>query len=134
PAAAEESATANNALASLNGVAGKNQVNRFNTTIFAKLSLMKGLEFESKVNYNHSYTETNSHQVPYEKWNFATNKLSTAALSPGQITTQYGLTKSYNVIIDNVLRYNGSFGQHDVGGILGYNEQYFNQYTTGARS
>lgn len=132
PAAAEESATANNALASLNGVAGKNQVNRFNTTIFAKLSLMKGLEFESKVNYNHSYTETNSHQVPYEKWNFATNKLSTAALSPGQITTQYGLTKSYNVIIDNVLRYNGSFGQHDVGGILGYNEQYFNQYTTGA--
>ncbi|VTR44150.1 Outer membrane cobalamin receptor protein [Sphingobacterium thalpophilum] len=132
PAAAEESATANNALASLNGVAGKNQVNRFNTTIFAKLSLMKGLEFESKVNYNHSYTETNSHQVPYEKWNFATNKLSTAALSPGQITTQYGLTKSYNVIVDNVLRYNGNFGQHDVGGILGYNEQYFNQYTTGA--
>ena len=132
PAAAEESATANNALAFLNGMGGKNQVNRFNTTIFAKLNLMKGLEFESRVNYNHAYTETNSHQVPYEKWNFATNKLSTAALSAGQITTQYGLTKSYNVIVDNVLRYSGSFGKHDVGGILGYNEQYFNQYNIGA--
>ncbi|WP_312482899.1 SusC/RagA family TonB-linked outer membrane protein, partial [Sphingobacterium multivorum] len=33
PAAAEESATANNALAFLNGMGGKNQVNRFNSTI-----------------------------------------------------------------------------------------------------
>lgn len=132
PAAAEESATANNALAFLNSMDGKNQVNRFNTTVFAKLNLMKGLEFESKINYNQAYSENNWYLVPYEKWNFATNKLSTAALSPGQLTTQYNMTKSYNVIVDNVLRYNGSFGKHDVGGIVGYNEQYFNQYNTGA--
>lgn len=132
PAAAEESATANNAIAFLNGQGGKHQVNRLNSTIFAKVNLWKGLEFESRVNYNQSYTEVRSFQVPYEKWNFATNKLSTAALSPGQITTSFSLTKSYNLILDNILRYTGTFGLHDVGGIVGYNEQYFNMFTNGA--
>jgi len=132
PAAAEESATANNALAWLHGQGGSNQVNRFNTTVFAKLDLYKGLEFETKVHYDHAFTENNTHPIPYEKWNFATNKLATAAQTAAQMTTQYSLYKSYNVVIDNVLRYNGSFGKHDVGGIVGYNQQYSNSYNFGA--
>uniref|UniRef100_F4CB91 TonB-dependent receptor plug n=1 Tax=Sphingobacterium sp. (strain 21) TaxID=743722 RepID=F4CB91_SPHS2 len=128
PAAAEESATANNALAFLNSQGGKNQVNRINSTIFAKLDLVKGLTFETKVHYDNSYTENNTHPIPYEKWNFATNQLSTAAQTPAQMTTRYSLYKSYNVIIDNVLRYNNTLGKHDFGAILGYNEQYYNQY------
>lgn len=128
PAAAEESATANNALAYLHGQGGRNQVNRINTTIFAKIDLFKGLDFESKVHYNNSYTENNTHPIPYEKWNFATNQLSTAAQNPAQMSTRYSLYKNYNLIIDNVLRYNATFNKHEVGGILGYNSQYFNLY------
>lgn len=132
PAAAEESATANNALAYLHGQGGSNEVNRFNTTIFAKLDLYKGLEFETKVHYDNAHTENNTHPIPYEKWNFATNQLSTAAQTPAQMTTQYALYKSYNVVIDNVLRYNGSFAKHDLGVIAGYNQQYSNQYNFAA--
>ncbi len=128
PAAAEESATANNAMAWLYGQGGRNQVSRLNTTLFAKLDLFKGLEFESKVHYNQAYTENNTHPIPYEKWNFATNTLSTAAQPAAQMSTRYSLYKSHNVILDNVLRYNGSFTDHDVGAIVGYNQQYFNQY------
>jgi len=128
PAAAEESATANNAIAWLYGQGGRNQVSRINTTLFAKLDLYKGLEFESKVHYNQSHTENNTHPIPYEKWNFATHTLSTAAQPAAQLSTRYSLYKSYNVILDNVLRYNGSFADHDLGAIVGYNQQYFNQY------
>lgn len=128
PAAAEESATANNAIAWLYGQGGSNQVSRINTTVFARLDLFKGLEFESKVHYNQGYTENNTHPVPYEKWNFATNTLSTAAQPAAQMTTRYSLYKSRNMILDNVLRYNGEFAGHDIGGLIGYNQQYFNQY------
>src|SRR3546814_14988723 len=44
------------------------------------------------------------------------------------MSTRYSLYKSYNVVIDNVLRYNNTFNDHDLGAIVGYNQQYFNQY------
>ncbi|MGX5854254.1 SusC/RagA family TonB-linked outer membrane protein [Dyadobacter jiangsuensis] len=128
PAAAEESATANNAMAWLYSQGGNNRVSRINTTLFAKLDLFKGLEFESKVHYNQGYTENNTHPVPYEKWNFATNTLSTAAQPAAQMTTRYSLYKSRNMILDNVLRYNREFTHHEIGALAGYNQQYFNQY------
>ena len=102
PAAAEESATANNAMAWLYSQGGNNRVSRINTTLFAKLDLFKGLEFESKVHYNQGYTENNTNPIPYEKWNFATNTLSTAAQPAAQMTTRYSLYKSRNMILDNV--------------------------------
>lgn len=128
PAAAEESATANNAIAWLHGQGGSNKVNRLNTTLFAKVDLFKGMEFESKIHYNQGYTENNTHPIPYEKWNFATNTLSTAAQAAAQMTTRYSLYKSRNTIIDQVLRYNREFANLDFGALVGYNQQYFNQY------
>lgn len=128
PAAAEESATANNAMAWLHTQGGRNQVSRINTTLFAILDLYKGLQFESKLHYNSAHTENNTHPIPYEKWNFATNTLSTAAQPAAQMSTRYSLYKSYNVVIDNVLRYNHTLNDHELGAIVGYNQQYFNQY------
>lgn len=133
PAAKEESVTANNPLASLYSIGGKNRVSRVNTTLFANLAIARGLTFETKVHYDNSFTENNNYTVPQERWNFATGIIGQSAASSSQLTTQYSLDKSYNVIIDNVLRYNGSVGKmHDIGAILGYNQQYSNQYNFNA--
>ncbi|WP_374163987.1 TonB-dependent receptor [Arcticibacter sp. MXS-1] len=128
-AAPEESVTANNPLANLYGTGGKNRVSRINTTVFANLAILKGLSFETKVHYDNAFTENNNFGVPYDKWNFAAGRIGQPAIDASQLSTQYSLTKSYNVVIDNVLRYNASFkGKHDIGAIAGYNQQYFNLY------
>jgi len=133
PSASEESATANNPLASLYSIGGDNTVTRINTTLFANVDIIKGLVLESKVHYDYSYTENNNHPVPLERWNFATNTIGNAAASPGQLTTQYSLYKNYNVIFDDVLRYNTTIAKnHDIGGLIGYNQQYFKLYNFAA--
>lgn len=133
PSAAEESATANNPLASLYSIGGNNSVTRFSTTLFSILDIAKGLKMESKAHYDYSYTENNNHPVPQERWNFATNIIGNSAASPSQLTTQYSLYKSYNVILDNILRYNATIAEkHDIGALAGYNQQYFNLYNFAA--
>ncbi|RXF68634.1 TonB-dependent receptor [Arcticibacter tournemirensis] len=133
PAAKEESVTANNPLASLYTLGGKNRVSRVNTTIFANIDILKGLNFETKVHYDNAFTENNTYSVPQERWNFATGAIGQSAAAPSQLTTQYSLAKGYNVIIDNVLRYNTTIrSKHDIGAILGYNQQYSNQYNFNA--
>jgi len=129
PSASEESSTANNPLASLYSLAGENTVTMANTTLFANLDIAKGLRMEAKAHYDLSYTENNNHPVSQDKWNFATNTIGSSAVSPRQLTTQYSLYKNYNVILDNVLKYNTTIaGKHDVGVLAGYNQQYFKLY------
>lgn len=134
PAAAEESATANNPYASLFGQDGDNTVSLLNTTLFANIDIAKGLRMEAKAHYDYNFTENNIHPVPYEKWNFATGIIGSSGASPGQLTTQYSLYKSYNVILDNVLKYTTTIDDlHDIGVLAGYNQQYFKLYNFLAR-
>lgn len=134
PSAKEESVTANNPLASLYSLDGDNAVSLLNTTVFANFDIAKGLRMEAKAHYDNSFTENNIHPVPQERWNFAANAIGSAAASPSQLYTQYSLYKSYNVILDNVLKYNTTIaGKHDIGGLAGYNQQYFKLYNFLAR-
>ena len=134
PAAAEESATANNPLSWLYSQGGGNTLSRINSTVFANLSLMKGLSFESKVHYDNSATEGRLFTQPYSKVNFATGVVGAAAVSSSQLTTQYSFSKSYNVILDEVLRYQTVIAErHAIGVLAGYNQQYFNTYNYNAQ-
>ena len=129
PAAAEESATANNPLAWLYTQGGGNTLSRINTTVFANINILIGLSFETKVHYDNSATEGRLFTQPITKINFATGKVGTAAVAPSQLTTNYSLSKSYNVILDDVLRYNTVVAKnHTIALLLGYNQQYFNSY------
>lgn len=129
PSAAEESATANNPLASLYSLGGDNTTSLLNTTVFANFDIIKGLSMEAKAHYDNSFTENNMHNVPQERWNFATNTIGNAATSPGQLYTQYSLYKNYNVILEDVLKYNTTIAEkHDIGALAGYNQQYFKLY------
>jgi len=134
PSAKEESVTANNPLSSLYSLGGDNTFSIVNTTVFANFDIAKGLRMEAKAHYDNAFTENNIHNVPRERWNFATNTIGNAAASPSQLYTQYSLYKSYNIILDNVLKYNRTVAKrHDIGGLAGYNQQYFKLYNFLAR-
>jgi TonB-linked SusC/RagA family outer membrane protein len=127
--AAEESSTTNNILTYLYGTGGDDQESRFNTTVFAKVDILKGLKFESRFNYQTRFEELNTHNNTYERWNFATNTVKSTATSPDQLSTYYAFNKDYTTTIDNTLRYNVTLGKdHDLGVLAGYNQYYFNYY------
>lgn len=129
PSAPEESGTANNIAGYTAGTAGKDQVSRFNTTLYANLYFFKGFSLESKINYQTRFQERNAHALPIDRWDFATNTLRQQAPTPDLVSTSYSYNKDYMVTLDHVLRYNTSIGKdHEIGALAGYNEFYFNYY------
>ncbi|WP_291909936.1 TonB-dependent receptor [Chitinophaga sp. CB10] len=126
PSALEESQTANNILLYLNNVAGKNVINRFNSTVFATISILKGLTFETRYNYQTRYQDKQFHDVPFAKWDFTTNVPRSPAATPDQLTTSTDHIKEYTTTFDNVLRYNTQLkGGHEIGALVGYNQNYY---------
>jgi TonB-linked SusC/RagA family outer membrane protein len=135
PQAAQESSTANNILAFLNNTGGDDVTSRFNSTVYATINIIKGLSFESRFNYALVQSETNSHTnaLPSERWNFATNEQKAFLPNLANLSTTYGFSKTVQTTIDNVIRYNTSFGRdHDLGVLVGYNQLYNNSYNFGA--
>ncbi|MGA9648258.1 SusC/RagA family TonB-linked outer membrane protein [Pedobacter sp.] len=133
PAAAEESSTANNISQYLYSNGGADNETRINTTVFARFDIVKGLNFETRFNYQTRQEESNSHSNTFEKWNFATNTLKQAATTPDQLSTSYNFNKNYSYTIDNILNYKTTIAKvHDLGVLAGYNQYYYNYYNFGA--
>jgi len=133
PAAAEESATANNILIYLDANGGSNRETRINSTVYAKLDILKGLQFETRFNYQTRFGEINKFSKTFEKWNFRLNTLINPVVAPSLLQTSYAFNKNYGYTIDNFLRYNTTFAKnHDLGILAGYNQYYYNYYDFGA--
>nr|WP_233166968.1 TonB-dependent receptor [Pedobacter sp. ASV2] len=133
PAAAEESSTANNISSYLYSTGGDDRETRINTTVFAKFDILKGLNFETRFNYQTRQEEFNTHSITNERWNFATNTLKTAKTTPDQLSTSYGFNKNYGMTIDNILKYNTTIAKdHEISALAGYNQYYYNYYNFGA--
>lgn len=133
PAAVEESSTANNITQYLYANGGDDNETRINTTVFAKFDILKGLNFETRFNYQTRQEESNSHSNTFEKWNFASNTLKQAAATPDQLSTNYAFNKNYSYTIDNILNYTTTIAKvHDIGVLAGYNQYYYNYYNFGA--
>lgn len=131
PAAVEEPTTVNNILGYLDGTGGLDRTSRFNTTLYGVLTLAKGLTLEPKVNYQTRFNESNSFALtgPGERWDFSTNTQKVQLTPTDQLRTSYGFNRDYLLTLDNVLRYNTTFGRdHDFGALVGYNQFYFRYY------
>ncbi|WP_343523999.1 TonB-dependent receptor [Pedobacter sp.] len=132
PSAAEESSTANNIVQYLYGTGGADNETRINTTVFARFDILKGLDFETRFNYQTRQEEFNNHAITFEKWNFATNTLKVPKTTADQLTTSYGFNKNYGITIDNILKYNTTIAKyHDISLLAGYNQYYYNYYNIG---
>lgn len=131
PAASDEIQTANGILAYLNTTGGDDKESRFNTTLFANVDILKGLKFETKMNYQLRFAEYNSHAIPVLRWNFANNVADDVNQTndPTTMSTRYTFNKNYQITFDNVLRYNTTIGKdHEIGALAGYNQYYYNYY------
>lgn len=132
PSSSEESATANNILVHLNKAGGKKDVSRFNTSWYAVIKPAKGLSIEPKFNYQVRQEEGTSFANPITQYNFLTQKIISPPTTPDQLTTNYSFNKDYSYTGELILRYNNTIGDHDFGGLLGYQEYYYKYYNTSA--
>lgn len=135
PQAPEESSTANNVLAFLNGTSGASKASRFNTTLYAIFTLYKGLTFETRYNYQTLINEGNNYGNAFvaERFNFANGEQRAFLPDPATMSVTYNFSKFTQTTIDNVLRYKADIGRdHEIGALVGYNELYVNNYNTSA--
>ncbi|OAQ40316.1 hypothetical protein A5893_05020 [Pedobacter psychrophilus] len=132
-AQAPEEALTNNPLGSLRNLGGNDNTTRFNSTLFANLDIIKGLKFETRVNYQEALGEKNIYAIPQERWDFGANQIRVPASLPENLNTSYSMNKNYTVIFDNVLRYSTVLAtKHDIGLLAGYNQNYFHGYNFNA--
>ena len=120
--AAEESVQLNNLLQLLDQSRGMDKISNYNTTIFADVNIIKGLTFETKLNYQARFRERTSHTIEYDKYSFASNSIVYPAAVPSTMSLGQEFEKSYTVTFDNVLRYNIALDKHNIGALVGHNE------------
>lgn len=135
PEATEESPTANNLYTSINANLGFKRTSRVNTTMYAKINLLKGLTYNFNLNYNKSLNESNSHTNPATgyRMKFSTETVTSPASTSDNCSTNFYMATSYQYTLENLLKYQFNLAQkHHFSALLGYNESYYNYYYTSA--
>lgn len=117
----------NNILQSVVSTGGIRDFSRINTTWYANADLYKGLIAEARFNYSEYMREDETYSKDVPLYSFR-QSFDTPYSNIGNLdnatTYRYAYnSKSYTA--DLLLRYNGSFGKHDVGGVLGYEQYYY---------
>lgn len=133
PEAPEESATANSIFGFLNAVDGNKKKSRFNTTMYTKVTFMEGLVWDFNLNYQRRWDEERTWSNAYEKVRFSDGQVMSPAIAPSEMTTSFYDYSNYAYTLENLLRYNKTIAKdHDLGGLLGYQEYYYYQQTNSA--
>ncbi len=118
----------NNILQSVVSRGGLNEFTRINTTWYANVELWKGLIAETRFNYSEYMRQDENYSQNIPQYSFR-ESFDTPKEGVGNLdqATSYRYAYTSNSYTANLLlRYNRSFGKHDVGGLLGY-EQYHAQ-------
>jgi TonB-linked SusC/RagA family outer membrane protein len=131
--ASEDPGTTNidNILQQVAANGGQNDYTRINTTWYAQIELpLKGLVGEAKFNYNEYMREDEHYTQNQPRYSFRESldepKEGVGVLDQAN-TYRYAYNSS-SYTADLLLRYNNTFGKHDVGALVGY-EQYRAQST-----
>lgn len=130
PEAPEESATANNPFFFLNSVAGTNKKSRINTTLYSKVTFLKGLTWDFNLNYQRRWDEKRSWTNAIETVRFSDNKVMMPATQPSQMSTSFSNYANNAYTLENILNYTTVLNEdHDFSALLGYQEYYYYEYT-----
>lgn len=116
----------NNILQSVASNGGQNEYSRINTTWFANAKIWDGLSFEAKFNYSEyqRQDENYSRNLPRYRFREGTEKPVENIGVLDQATTSRYSYFSTNYTADLILRYNRTFGDHDISAFAAY-EQYY---------
>jgi TonB-linked SusC/RagA family outer membrane protein len=131
PEAPEESATANNVFGFLNASNGTDMSSRFNTTLYSKITFMKGLSWDFNFNYTKRLDEYNSYTNPdaAQRLKFSTGTIMAPKTDPSLMTTYYNTYVNYSYTLENLLRYETTIAKnHSISALVGYNEYYYDEY------
>lgn len=133
PEAPEESLTANNIFEMLNRRDGRRRKSRFNTTLFSKISPLKGLTWNFNLNYQREIREDASWTNAVERVRFSDGTVVTDATAPSEQSTNFSNYGDYQWTIENLLNYSITINRdHDISALLGHNEYYYHRYTNSA--
>jgi TonB-linked SusC/RagA family outer membrane protein len=118
----------NNILHTIASQGGINEYTRLNTTWYANASIWNGISVETKFNYN-EYIREDKHytqDIPLYSFRQGVDKpvFGTGVLDQAQSYRYAYSSKNYTV--DMLLKYAGSFGNHNVNALFGY-EQFWSQ-------
>ncbi|WP_279165868.1 SusC/RagA family TonB-linked outer membrane protein [Phocaeicola coprophilus] len=126
PEAPEESATANSIGAFLNSQDGERHKTNFNTTLFTRITPLKGLSWDFNLNYKRYWEDNSTWTNPYEKVRFSDGTVMSPATAPADMTTYFYNRSDYSYTIQNILRYNTVIAEnHDLSVMAGYEEYYY---------
>jgi TonB-linked SusC/RagA family outer membrane protein len=119
---------ANNILHSIASQGGINEYTRLNTTWYANVDIWKGVTAEAKFNYNEYMREDEqySQNIPLYSFRQGVDKPVYGVGVLDQATSYRYAYNSKSYTADALLKYAGSFAEHNVSALLGY-EQYWAQ-------
>ena len=124
--ASEESATANNLLAMLNGGNGIQKKSNFNTTMYSEVEFMKGLTWSFNLNYKRYWYEARGWTHATELVKFSTGEVKSAAISPDKMTTSFSNEGNWSYTLENLINYSTTIAKvHNLSALLGYQEHYY---------
>lgn len=119
----------NNPLYFLDINGGFNYHNRISTTWYAKVNILKGLNFETKFNYTYANNEKSSYQKQLERYNFATNQQTMAPADLNNKSVTYFYERERTFTVENLITYTTTLGvDHTISALVGHNEFSYRKY------
>ncbi|SKB85578.1 TonB-linked outer membrane protein, SusC/RagA family [Sphingobacterium nematocida] len=107
---------------------GENNYTRINSTWYANADLWKGIIAEARFNYSEYMREDEHYSQNLPRYSFreSFDKPKEGIGNLDQATTYRFSYKSSSYTANALLRYANTFGKHDIGGLVGY-EQYYSK-------
>lgn len=115
----EEHNNANNIFRAMSGTGGHDVAYRLNASFYAKAKLYEGLSFEATGNFSPTFEDYNTYSIPRGSWDYVTDTRFNAS-DLGTATNLNRAYFTYRLNTELLLRYNNTFGKHDVGALLGF--------------
>lgn len=120
----EESANANNIFKNLAQRDGEKYYYRGSGTAYLKAKLYKGLSLEFTGNHNFNIGYTHSYSTQTDIWNYVSDTIQSES-SLRNAWNEVAHTSSYRTNGEAILRYNGTFGKHEIGAIGGFSVNHY---------
>lgn len=117
--ASEESSNANNVFSWMSGNGGSNVKTRVNGSVFAQIRPYEGVSIEGTVNYSPTFGESQVYSKLDGKWDYV-NDVQFSSTTLDKATVQNTTARDYYMSSEILARYNKTFGDHDLGVLLGY--------------
>ena len=119
----QESTNANNILHQMYGSKGYNRMTRLNGTAYVRFRPYKGISIEGTFNYAPTHRDRHTYSSGQNGfWDYVTNtRYSSASLENATVSRR--VDDTYRMSTELLGRYNGTFGNHEVGALLGFSTQ-----------